>query len=113
MGKTFSVPAVLEGISPLKDGGMSIRFHTQEVKKTEQVTLLEYYQGFGWLQFSDSEVKEPPIDKPLERGNKTPSQRLRAVLFVLWQQNYSDEDFDQWYRQRIEAIIDKVKESLE
>lgn len=111
--KVFQVPAVVEGVSPLKDGGMSLRFHTQEIKERDKVKLMGFYQQFGYLQFSNTPVKNIPKDTPIrEAGAKTPSQRMRAVMFVYWKQHHSDIDFDVWYAQRVEQIINKYKEQL-
>lgn len=45
-------------------------------------------------------------------GTKTPSQRLRAVLFRLWQSKGSTTDFESYYRITLESIIDQFKEKL-
>ena len=45
---------------------------------------------------------------------KSPSQRLRNVLFIYWRQNdggYSD--FNLFYQNRIEKIIDTIKAKIE
>ena len=80
--RIFQVGAILEGVSPLKDGGMSLRFHTQEVSTYNKTKLLNFYQVFGWLQFSDHEINILPGNAPVrETGARTPSQRLPWALF--------------------------------
>lgn len=45
---------------------------------------------------------------------KTPSQRLRGVLFLRWEQLGKPlDDFDVWYRLKMEKIISKEKELLD
>jgi len=52
------------------------------------------------------------INEPI--SGKSPSQRLKAVLFVLWKQTGEPEnDFDLFYKLEMEKIIDKIKEKLE
>lgn len=52
------------------------------------------------------------IERQLD--GKSPSQRLRAVLYVLWEQDgRPHEDFEVYYRIRMNAIIDWVKGKLE
>lgn len=113
--KVFQIPATLEGISTLKDGGCSIRFHTQEASPEDKVTLMGFQGSFGWLQFSDSELQEIPretINRDL--STKTPSQRLRATLFVAYQQSGRlDITFEQYYNQKMEIFIDRIKSTLE
>lgn len=56
--KAFQVPSTLEGVSLLKDGGVSLRFHTNELSAEEKTELSKYFQQFGWLLFGASEHQE-------------------------------------------------------
>lgn len=113
--RVFQIPAILEGISPLKDGGLSLRFHTNEVKEAKDKTkVMNFFNSFGWLQFSDHTINTVPRESAhRESGVKTPSQRLRSVLFILWKQKYADEPFDPWYERQMERIIGRIKEELQ
>lgn len=46
---------------------------------------------------------------------KSPSQRLRAVLWLLWEQQYKHKypDFENYYLVSIEKLIDAIKTKLE
>lgn len=112
--KIFQVPAVLEGTNPLKDGGMSLRFHTQELSSEEKLEIIKLFQTFGFIlfranRFTDSDV---PKDDASDR-QKTPSQRFRAVVFVMWKQKGSEGDFEQFYNRKMEYIISEYKKRLE
>ena len=51
-----------------------------------------------------------------ERVNdgKSPASRLRAALFVWWEQlGKPEEDFELFYRMKMEKLIDWVKDKLE
>ena len=111
----FQVEAILEGVTPLKDGGVSLRFHTNEVTKDQKVMLMEYYQTFGWLLFGANEHQESDMPKEMAKrdSGQSPSQRLRAVLFVLWKQLGGTGEFEAFYSQKMEQFIDKVKDNLE
>lgn len=105
--------ASLEGVSTLKDGSLSVRFHTQEISNEDKVIFMNHVQGFGWLLFDTHETLDVPKESPhREAGEKTPSQRLRSTLYVLWQQKYSDIPFDAWYTQQMEKIINRIKEEI-
>lgn len=62
-----------------------------------------------------------PIDEPnapvfkvnADLESKTPSQRLRNVLYVLWEQSKVNEEFDSYYRRMMESLIEGVKRKLE
>lgn len=118
----FQVAAILDGVTPRKDGGVSLRFVTNEVSKEEKVTLMEFYQSFGWVLFSREELEESNIPKEQatrEKGTKSPSQVLRGRLFVYWRDvlNNNPEDsvnFENWYAGILNKIgrqyLDKVEE---
>ncbi|HJQ07959.1 MAG TPA: hypothetical protein VJ836_00595 [Candidatus Saccharimonadales bacterium] len=116
MGKTFQIPATLEGITALKDGGLSIRFHTQEVDNKDKLTAMEFFQSFGWMLFSEQEQNEDTLileEIRKDVGGKTPSQRLRSVLYILYQQSgRTDVTFEQYYLQKMEYFINLVKQNL-
>lgn len=115
--KTFQIPATLEGVTALKDGGMSVRFHTNEVSDEEKVLLMRYFQKFGWLLFNEQEHKESELDLELIRkdtGGKTPSQRLRATIYVAYQQSgKTDLTFEEFYSRCMEQHINYEKQNLE
>lgn len=113
--KVFQIPAILEGVSPLKDGGLSLRFHTNEVKESSDKTeVINFFNTFGWLQFSDQSINHIPRDAAYrEAGAKSPSQRLRNSLFVLWKNRYSDMPFDPWYEAQMDKIIARVQGSID
>lgn len=110
----FQIEAILDGVTPRKDGGVTLRFVTNEVSKDHKVNLMEFYQSFGWLAFAANEHNEE--DLPKERasrdGGKSPSQRLRASLFVYWKQLGENGDFDAFYTQKMEQFITKVQDNL-
>ncbi len=56
----------------------------------------------------------PEDDVPLDEGeSKTPSQRLRAVLFVYWKEVKGGKgDFNAWYRGIMEKLIEQYKGKL-
>ncbi len=43
---------------------------------------------------------------------KTPSQRLRASLYVLWEQRGSKGDFEEFYEDQMEKFIKRIKQEL-
>lgn len=117
MAKTMKVQASLEGVSSLKDGSLSLRFYTNELSPEEKVTVFNLVQEFGWLLFAPQERSVDEIELENIRkdtGGKTPSQRLRAVLYIAYQQSgRNDLTFEQYYAQRMEALISGIKSRLD
>lgn len=116
MNDVVKVPAILEGINTLKDRTLKVTFHTNEISAETGASLMRLNQNFGWLLFASEGVSEIeiPSEPPKEfRNEKSQSQRLRAVLFLWWQQDGSKGEFESFYRQKMETIINWVKDKLE
>jgi hypothetical protein len=114
MSKTFQAPAILTRIAYLKDGGVSLGFATNELTDEEKVIASRYYQKFGFLLFKENQFKQEEIpDGDASDESKSPSQRLRATLFILWKQKGSKGDFEIFYRAQMENAINRVKKLLD
>ena len=114
MNSGFSLPAQLMGIRSLADGGLSLGFHSAELSKEEKVRVMDYHLQAGWLLFSPEEVSEDdiPVTAPYNES-RSPSQRLRAVLFLIHKQSGSEEPFNLYYDKQMERIIDHLKGRIE
>lgn len=102
-------------VSPTKDWGFSLGFHTNEVTdETERSNILAMYNKFGWLIFADSAINEIPREVPDRgAGQKSQSERIRACLYRLWEYKYKDkENREDFYNRMTEAFITKIKEEL-
>lgn len=115
MDKVLTSPALIKGIRALNDGGVSITFHTNELPVEDMAKWLTVINQFGWVCFKAGEVAlldtEVPTDDPTDE-RKTPAQRLRNVLFVANKQNGYNDDFQAFYRNQMEKIIDDVKKKF-
>ena len=111
---TFQAPAILTSVSFTKDRGLSLGFRTNELTDEEKVIAASYHGKFGYVLFRENQFKEEDIpDTDATDETKSPSQRLRAALFVMWKQRGSKGDFEVFYRQQMEAAIDRVKRLLD
>ena len=112
----LKVPATIEKVETLKDGGLKLAVETQELGPEDKSLVMQMHNKLGWFLFSE----QPPTvddckDLPtivLEDGEKQPSQRLRGVLFVYWEQKKITEPFDVFYRKKVEEFINVIKEKL-
>lgn len=110
----FEAGAILTSISLTKDKGLRLGFTTQELDEKERLIIQRFYQQFGYLLFKANKFQTKDIPKGyVEDKTKTPSKRLRDCLFVLWQQRNIKLDFEIFYRQQMEKIIDKLKEQMD
>lgn len=107
MGKTFTIPAILDGVTPRKDGSLTLRFVTQEVTKADKIEAMDYYQSMGHLLFSENNISmsEVPTGNAILEGGKSPSKRLKDRMFVCYKSTHDDSsNFDVWYVQQLEKV---------
>lgn len=111
---SIKLPAYFQGFNSKADGSAGIRFSTQELKAEEFAELQRNLNGFGWLVFEQGENAQVdiPEELPVEDG-KTPSQRLRGVMFLVWKEKNIGGDFEVWRRNQMEKLIEGYKNKLE
>lgn len=117
MGRKFTISAILDGVTPRKDGSLTLRFVTQEVSKDDMVVAMEYYQSMGHLLFSENEIEVSDIPKGnayLDNG-KSPSKRLRDRMFVFYKEKQIGdlENFEKWYERQLEQVGQQYLERLD
>jgi|SRR3990167_197872 len=61
---------------------------------------------------TDADALALPEPEPDFRGEKSPAQRLRGVLYHLWEQEGKKGDFELNYRRHMERLITRAKERL-
>ncbi len=118
----LQIPSYLNKYSSMVSGGLKIEFITQENVDAELLSnIISLKDKLGWLFFGVKQIEAvdlidlPKIDKTKYVDAKTPSQRLRAVLFLLWQKTAKENgvDKDKFYEDQMEKIINWVKEKLD
>lgn len=111
----IKIPSYFTGFGSKTDGSASLRFSTQEISSDEFALLKDHLNEFGWLIFSVGENSEIDIPKenPVDEDVKTPSQRLRNALYVLYSQKPREASFDEFYRKQMEAFLQAVKNKIE
>ena len=106
-------------VSTLADGSISLTIHTQELPEETMMRLFQLRKKPGMILISSDNIsKEEVIEvekftMDYEIGAKTPSQRLRAVLYRVWEQTAQNFDFPIWYESQLERIINKYKSTLD
>lgn len=111
-----SVPGILDSVSTMKDRTLKLVFRTQELPSDQAGVLHGLVHNQGWCLFADQVLKEADVPEftPEFKNDKTPGQRLRASIYVLWEQSGKPgNDFDLFYKQRMESLIDFVKSKLQ
>ena len=112
------LPCVVGSIRSLKDGSVSVNLETQELSPAKAGQLFELRNKVCFVYFSAKQIESneraliDALDPELK--GKTPGQRLRGVLFRMWQQKPEGyQDSDSHYRAYMENIIETYKANLE
>lgn len=117
----LQLPADLKKVETMSHGKLKMIFISQEEVKPEvRSKIMALHEKFGWLSFMAGEnniqaehVANLPKLVKYEEEMKSPSQRLRGVLFRLWEQNGNPmESSDAYYRSIMENLINHYKEML-
>ncbi len=112
----LKTPSQISKIETTSDGGMKLTIHTQELVPSDKAELMNLHNKLGWLVFSETGISEEDIPtEPIEfDGQKTPSERLRNVLFRLHEkQGGKPEDFEAYRLRIMEKLINSYKSKLD
>lgn len=112
----FQVSSCVESISTRADNTIKIVIGTSELPANQAVEIFKLKGKQGWTLFSENplEAKDIPTEPAPEfKSDKTPSQRLRAILYKYWELCTSKKpDFNTFYQSWIEHKIQEVKDLL-
>lgn len=110
----LQIPATIEKVATRVDNTISISLSTQELNPEGATALFSLKGKLGWMLFSESELDDKDIpEETLEfKDEKSPSKRLKSVLFVYWKQHNISQSFNNFYSSWIEKKIDEIKENL-
>lgn len=116
MNGIFQIPATLTK-AEMRVHFWKLVFETQEnVLPEHMAVVLGWAHQLGHLTFSAHQIEaEDIIDLPEIKTDdtKTPSQRLRAVLFLMWKQdNQGHLTFTTYYEMMMEKIVNHFKGKL-
>ena len=111
---TIKCNVILTSIRSKRDGSLGLSLETPELSNAEKVLFME-------LQGLNSDLTITPLDSTAvettviskDTLSKTPSERMRAVLFLLWKQEGEQDFFDNYYKNRMEKLIDMLKEKIQ
>lgn len=115
--RIIQIPVTMQAPVRKADDSVKLGFITNfEVSNEDFANMDTFRKASGWLLFSENEMSEadlPTSDAPVDAGQKTPSHRLRNVIYKYWLQAGQVEPFYSYYEREIEKAIERYKEALE
>ncbi len=117
--KILRIPSAIEKVESRKDNTWKLTIGTNELAPEDEAILVALKGKEGYFVFAVQNVireADIPTEQLEFKTEKSPSQRLRAVLYRIWEQREylgpEMKDFEVFYRSRMERIIDQLKERL-
>ena len=115
--KGILLAAIIESITTRKDNTIKITLGTQEMSQGKAGELFTLMNKLASVYISAESINQRDLEQidKIEPGfqGKTQSQRLRNVLYKLFEQNKEGyKDFDSYYKAKTEAIITELKNSI-
>ena len=113
------IPAQIEGIQSRKDKTIKLTIGTQELSPSQAADLFQLNQQFCYFAikvetFQKDEIEDLNSLKADLETNKTPSQRLRGILYLNYEKdNEGYKDFTTYYVSKMERICDHYKTKLD
>lgn len=112
--KGILLPMTVENIRTRKDRTVALTIGTQELtpEKAGEIFNLNGKFGFAYLTAEEIKTEDMEVIDSLEPDmpTKSPSQRLRGVLYRMWEKNPEGyQDHNLHYLHYMEEIISKYK----
>lgn len=119
----------IDKVSTLADGSLRIHLGTPELSNETMVKIFGLIKRPGFVLVSTNNISQDQIDAVekatanTEFNEKTSSQRLRGVIYKLWEQTQPKQtnvdsgsleyvEFDLFYKRKMNEIINHLKTKL-
>lgn len=115
--KGILLGCIIDKITTLKDRSVKIVLDTQELSPAKAGEVFTLMNTLATVYISPSEISSREMAQvdavEPEMPGKSPSQRMRNVLFILWRQdNQGFQEFDSFYKTRMEKYIEELKNNI-
>jgi len=113
------LPAQIEGLASRKDKTIKVTFGTQELSPADAAQVFQLNQKFCYIAIKEESFQQDELDnldsvKADLETNKTPSQRLRGILYINYQQDDEGyKDFMTYYISKMDKLCEHFKSKLD
>ena len=111
---------IMENLTSRKDNTFKLVFGTQELTPDDVKELAQCLNKFCFIGLKTDEIKSAELEilakqeAGLEDNAKSQSQRIRAVLFILYSKNNEGfASFDTFYKAKTEKYIEHLKNKID
>ena len=108
--KTLKVLIQITSVRAKVDGSLGLGLCTPELSSDEKVAFMELLNANVNATFQPiDEPKAEEINIKKDINSKSQSERIRAIIYILYKQDKSDLTFENYYKNQTEKIIDWLK----
>lgn len=112
--RAIQTAAQITGLRSRTDGSLGLTVSTPELTPAEKTVFFELQNLNLTLLITPDDEVEVEVEKVKgEMGTKTQGQRIRGCIFKIWETKGKQGDFEAFYRQKTEAIIEWLKKQIE
>lgn len=111
--KSIEVNVVITGIRAKVDQSLGLTLVTPELTPEEKAEFMRLQGANLKALFTPLDFDAPKYKVDKELDSKSPSTRLRNVLYVCWQQGGEVGEFNEYYLREMERFISSKKDTLE
>ena len=113
----FQVASNISKITTMGDRSLRLQIDvSKELTPEENAAIFALYNKLGYFIFKEAELLPEDVNVPEYvkefKTDKSPSQRLRAVLFLIWDKK-KEGNFNSFYGSKLDEIIEHFKKSLD
>lgn len=106
--------SVIDGVTAKKDRTLSVKLGTQELSPEDTSYLFDMMGKQVYVAVAETPVErlDVPEIEPEIRGEKTPSQRMRGVIYAIWEQKWKSKNipFPKFYENYMSKLIEDLKD---
>ena len=117
----IAIHSTIESVQTRKDKTLKITIGSQELDGKQMAELMSLNQTLAICYISEKSISNEEkqaidnvtVEAPKDFG-KSPSQRMRNVMYKVWETTPTGVDnFDNYYDQQMERVIEHYKEKIE
>lgn len=111
------LPVTIENITTRKDKTLKVVLGTQETTPEQAGKLFELLNQYAVVYISGKDITHEQIkavdEVDIDLGGKSQSERIRNVLFLLFNQDAEGfSNFDNYYQSKTEKFIEHLKSKI-
>lgn len=113
------VQSTISKVETLADNSLKLSVVTQELAPESETEIFKYRNKLGWFVFKEETIKEEdlkdlPEIEPEFKGQKSPSERLRNIIWVYWDSKTNkSKPFETFRLEYMEKLIQSIKDKLD